>query len=273
MDVQRPSRRRFLGDFGRTAFTAWLGVEYLAGLAAPRPARAAAAPASTRRGILRLRLKATRLDEMRTFYADTLGFPVEREPRALTVETGETSIRFEEAEPGTAPYYHVAWAIPENKIEEAKDWLGARTPISKGWNGREIFDFRRVNRHGFFFADPAGNILEFIARHDLQDGVDVPFRREHIFYVNHAGLVVDDMDDAIERIREGLGLEPTDDPVANFATLGDGHRHLTLVTRNRLWLPDMVRAAGVHEAEIVLHGSPSRALELEGYPYRVRIEP
>lgn len=272
MESRLPSRRRFLGDFGRTAFMAWLGVEYLAGLLAPRAARAAVAPASTGRGILRLRLKATRLDEMRTFYADTLGFAVEREPGALTVETGETRIRFEEAEPGTAPYYHVAWAIPENKIEESKDWLTRRTPILKRPDGLEIFHFRNVNRHAFFFADPAGNILEFIARHDLRDGVDVPFAREHVFYVNHAGLVVDDMDEAIGQIRRDLGLELTADPVPNFATLGDGHRHVTLVTRNRLWLPDMVKAADVHEAEVVMHGSPSRVLDFERYPYRVAIE-
>lgn len=272
MDSQRPSRRQFLGDLGRTAFMGWMGVEYLAALSAPEPAHAAGAPASTRRGILRLDLKADRLDEMRTFYADTLGFPVERAPGALIVETGETLIRFEEAEPGTAPYYHVAWAIPENKIEESKDWLTRRTPILTGPDGLEIFHFRYVNRHGFFFADPAGNILEFIARHDLKDGVSSPFRREHIFYVNHAGLVVDDMDEAIGQIRRDLGIELTQDPAPNFATLGDGHRHVTLVTRNRLWLPDRVKAADVHEAEIVMHGSPSRALEFERYPYRLAIE-
>lgn len=64
------TRRDFLRGLGQGGLGLWIGAEIaLDALAMPAPARAT----GTERGILRARLLATRLDEMESFYADTMG--------------------------------------------------------------------------------------------------------------------------------------------------------------------------------------------------------
>ncbi|MCB1032473.1 MAG: hypothetical protein KDD47_01405 [Acidobacteria bacterium] len=262
-------RRAFLQVTGAACLAAWLGIDLAVEAKVPSPIKA---PKATRRGILRLRLKATRLGEMGAFYGRTLGFPIEQKPRRLRVWAGGTELVFEPAAAGEEPIYHIAWAIPENKLAQAKAWMKARTPLLVHPDGRDEFQFRRVDRSAFYFADPAGNVLELIARHSLGDAAGGPFTLSDILYVNHAGLVVDDLPAAIRELETGLGLELRSEPTENFAQLGDEHRHVVLVTRKRLWLPELKVPAGIFDAEITLHGAPPRRLDLEGYPYRVVIE-
>ena len=178
---------------------------------------------------------------------------------------------FEAAAGGERPIYHLAWAIPENMLPQGKAWLSRRTPLLVHGDGRDEFHFRGPNRSAVYFADPAGNVLELIARHNLGDGREGPFGPGELLYVNHAGLVVDDMAAAIEELGSGLGLKPRREPSPSFAQLGDEHRHIVLVTRRRLWLPERKVPAEVFDAEIVLHGAPAARLELAGHPYRLAL--
>jgi len=265
-------RRTFLGGLGGlggAGLAAWLGLDLLG---EEQGDSWGGAPATTRRGILRLRLKATRLPEMARFYGEVMGFGVAASPRALTVEAGGTRLHFEQAAEGGQPIYHVAWAVPENKLALAKAWLAARTPLLVHPDGRDEFHFRSVNRHAVYFADPAGNVLELIARHNLDDGTAGPFTLADVLYVNHAGLVVDDLPGSVRDLETGLGLGLRAEPTPDFAQLGDEHRHVVLVTRKRLWLPELKVPAEVFDTEIVLHGTPSKRLAFESHPYRVAIE-
>ena len=268
-------RRDFLGDCGKAAFATWLGLDFLGELKEARatPAKLTeSAPASTRRGILQLRLQAFRLREMQKFYANTIGFEAELSKDRLQVQAGGTVIQFDEISvkgfsAANLPHYHIAWAIPASKFAKAKAWLVDRTPLLRHSDGRDEFHFRYAKRRAVYFADPVGNILELIARDEMPDKSPGDFVLADILYVNHIGLVVDDMTTAIEQIRQSLGLELTAEPSPNFATLGDVHRHLTLVTRKRLWLPEFKLAANVFKTEAVLHGEGSKKFEFEDYPY------
>ena len=263
------SRRQFLRGVGQSGLAAWLGAELaLDALAAP----ATGSAAGTERGILRARLLATRLDEMAAFYADVMGWPVERDGASLRVRAGGTELRFDPTTKDDAPYYHVAWAIPSNKFEAGKAWLAERTPLLEHPDGRDEFHFTNANRRAVYFADPAANVLELIARDDLGDTAPGSFRLADVLYVNHVGLVGVDMDAAIEELTAVLGIEPTWPPLPTFATLGDAYRHVVLVPEKRLWLPEMDRGAEVFAAEVVMHGPEPRTLELAGLPYRVAIE-
>lgn len=84
-------RRDFLEDFGKAAFATWLGLDFLGELNEARaiPAKLTeSAPASTRRGILQLRLQGCKLREMQEFYANTIGFAVELSTGGLQVQRG-----------------------------------------------------------------------------------------------------------------------------------------------------------------------------------------
>jgi catechol-2,3-dioxygenase len=273
------SRRDLIRRISAAGFAAWLGLDWVAG---PLDGHASSAadsrdpPASTPRGITRLRLQGGDLENMRAFYARTMGFEADSARGVLTVRTGSTTIEFSATsqvpEPVDVPYYHIAWAIPENKLALAKQWLRQRTPLLKHPDGRDEFHFRNVNRHAAYFADPSGNILELIARHNLNDGAPGPFTLADILYVNHFGLVVDDVMKSIEVIRKAVRLELRQAPSDSFATLGDEYRHLVLVRRKRLWLPEGVKPAKVFASDVVLHGVRKRQMELDGYPYHISLE-
>ena len=275
------SRREFLGNFSRFSFATWLGLDFLGELkeAGATPATLVeSAPASTRRGILKLRLQAFKLREMQEFYADTIGFDVELSKGRLLVQAGGTFIQFDEISEkdfavADRPHYHIAWAIPESKFAKAKAWLADRTPLLRHPDGRDEFHFRRANRHAVYFADPMSNILELIARHDMTGESSGNFDLVDVLYVNHIGLVIDDMKKAIDQIGHSLGLELTAEPSPNFAKLGDAHRHLTLVTRNRLWIPERKLGANVFKTEVVLHGERSKRFAFEAYPYAISTQP
>jgi len=273
------SRRELMRKFGVAGFAAWLGIDRVIGnldCHASSPAETDDSPANTNRGITRLRLQAHDLERMHAFYAHTMGFGADLARGALNVRTGGTTVEFtggiSSPEATDVPYYHIAWAIPENKLALAKEWLRQRTPLLKDPDGRDEFNFPRVNRHAVYFADPAGNILELIARHNLKDGAPGHFSLADILYVNHFGLVVDDVMQSIDQIQKALHLEPRWAPVDTFAQLGDEHRHLVLVSRERLWLPEGAKPAKVFPSEVVLHGIPERRMELDGYPYRISVQ-
>ncbi len=267
------SRRSFVRRFGQASVTAWLGAAWIGtettldALAAPE------VPASvgTERGVLRATFLATRLDAMQAFYGRTMGWPVARVGTSLRVQTGGTELLFEPTPEDDTPYYHLAWAIPSNKFELGKAWLAKRLPLLRHPDGREEFHFTTARRRAVYFADPAGNILELIARDDLGDHRDGPFSLADLLYVNHVGLVVADMMAAIRNISQSLGLQPTAPPRPTFTKLGDVHRHVVLVPQDRLWLPEMNRGAEVFGAEVVLHGPQPARMELAGHPYRIEI--
>ncbi len=277
MSNRKPlSRREFLGDFTRFSFAAWLGLEFFGERTEARafPTQSPeSAPASTRRGIIQLRLQAFELLELQRFYAGTIGFGAEISKGSLVVQAGRTLIQFDEIATkdliAERPHYHIAWAIPASKFAAAKRWLAKRTPLLRDARGRDEFHFSRANRSAVYFADPMANILELIARHDLPDKFTGDFELADILYVNHIGLVVNDMKTAIAQIRQSLGLELTAEPAPNFAKLGDRHRHLTLVTRERLWIPERKQAANIFKTEAVLHGEHSQTFTFEDYPYAI----
>lgn len=263
------TRRTVLSGLGRAGLATWLGAELaLDALAEPSEPTEAT---GTEGGILRARLLATRLDAMRDFYGRTLGWPVERHGESLVVRAGGTLLQFDPTPADDAPYYHVAWAIPSNKLGLGKAWLAARVPLLVHPDGRDEFHFKNARRKAVYFADPAGNVLELIARYELGDRAGGDFGLDDLLYVNHAGLVVDDMDAAIQTLSSALGLAPTAPPLPTFTKLGDVYRHLVLVPRERLWLPEMNRGAEVYPADVVLHSPVEREVALDPLPYRVQL--
>ena len=103
----------------------------------------------------------------------------------FTVEAGETQVTFvSAAEPprAEAPFYHFAFNIPENKICRRSSGRRRARPAGRSPSGNraagyppEVVDYRHWNAHSVFFLDPAGNVVEYIARHDLKNGDSGPF--------------------------------------------------------------------------------------------------
>ena len=118
-----------------------------------------------------LRLKANHLSVLHNFYKEVLELPkVYSNENSLTIIAGTSKIIFEKTNEVENPFYHFAFNIPSNKFEEAFQWMKEKVELL--W----LDDYKSyvagfVNWHAksFYFTDPAGNILELIARFDLND--------------------------------------------------------------------------------------------------------
>jgi catechol-2,3-dioxygenase len=275
-------RRRFLGSAAATAaFFAVHDLE-LAGVQAPAPAQ----DEPRRPRILSLELvTGTPLDAMKAFYGKTLDLRVmDERPDRFSVEAGETKLTFV-ASPDTAngrpPFYHFAFNIPENKIVKALEWQKARTPLlsipernrAAGFPP-EVVDYRHWNAHSIFFLDPAGNVVEYIARHDLKNGDTSPFSWTDLLYVSEIGLVVDDVAAAAAGIKEMAALAPYKGASAEFTAMGDEYGLVLVMKRGRVvdFTGDANHGVQVYRTGVNLRGAKAAKHQLAPHPYQLTIE-
>jgi hypothetical protein len=217
-----------------------------------------AAPA--RFAALQLRT-AVDLEQMAAFYRDTLRLPSKMNDAGLRVTAGETTIDFSkiDARPGaTDPYYHFAFNIPHNQLEAAKTWLEPRCPLVKRADGGVIFHFEGWNAHAFYFLDPAGNILEFIARHTLENERDDAFSESNILCASEIGVVAPDVVKTADQICEAVKLERYHGGSEQFTAVGDEQGLFIVVRTGRAWFSSN-RKAEVFDAEAVLRSDTATA--------------
>lgn len=205
--------------------------------------------------IRRLQLKANNLAKQAAFYRHVLRLPVEEDGSSLRVTAGPSVIEFSPDLGIEAPFYHFAFTIPENQLQSAMAWLEPRCPVANiRESKRKIMHFRSWNAHSCYFFDPAGNILEFIAHHDLGNGTSEPFDADQILYVSEIGLVVPDVPAVQAKVGEQLGLAPYHGSSDTFAPLGDIHGLLIVCKKDRIWLPTTDVAADVFPTRVELNG-------------------
>lgn len=271
-DETDATRREFLMGVGALAAGCLAAPAAGSSLLQPPQPPAPSPPAITR---LRLRAGAGRLEDLRRFYASVLECPVAAAgPGGLTVRAGSTEIAFESAERGE-PFYHFAFNIPENLLASAKRWLAARTEVLRRPDGSDEYFFQSWNAHACYFLDPAGNILEFIARHNLRNGREGEFSARDILHVSEIGLVVDDVGATVSAAEKQLGMGVfAGSSSEQFAASGDDHRLLIIAKRGRVWNAGTkaARPAEVFPVEATLTGTPG-TLRSESLGFQVVSKP
>lgn len=197
---------------------------------------------------LRLAAQADRLEFIKAFYRDTLNLPiVDERADGLNIQAGGTCIDFRADDSGASPFYHVAFNIPENKLEPAIDWMSHRAPLLKNRQGNHIVYFDWLEAHSIYFYDPAGNLLEFIAHHSLKNEAGGAFNERDILYASEIGLVTEDVPGLGAEIESSIGL--TNYAVKRglrssdeFRPIGDPHGFFIVVKHKRPWLMSEVPA-------------------------------
>ncbi len=232
--------------------------------------------------IVGLRLEtAVPLLEMRTFYHELLGLViVEESAHEFTLAAGDTDVTFAQAGPAFGePFYHVAFTIPENQILAAHKWLGSRTsllrPRAEVFAKRrdstfpdEIVHFSSWQTHSVFFWDPAGNLIEFAARHNLRNAAGGPFTSTDILCASEIMLVVDDVPAMAARLRAGLALQQYREPW----TLGDERGLILLMQEGKNWgsMPSYQdRPTAVYPTEVTIRGERQGIFSFPDYPYKI----
>lgn len=232
-------------------------------------------------------VSAAPLPAMRSFYEGTLGLPVVERPGELTVTVGPSRLTFRPpaAEAGGAgdaggagggAFYHFAFNVPQNQILAARAWQLERTPvIPPPGNLRDprlpddVVHFRHWDAHSVFFWDPAGNLLEHIARHTLGNTAHGPFSSAELLCVSEIGLIVDDVAAAAATLRRTFALADYHGASEQFNAVGDEHGLLLVMKRGRNLGFGEGRPAGVFPTAAAIRARRPAEVALAGYPHRV----
>lgn len=201
--------------------------------------------------------------QLAEFYTHNLQLPTVVTPSdTFTCKIGASTLTFTDAAPQQPACYHLAFNIPEHQFAEANTWLVARVPLVTDATGADTFYFDAWNAHACYFYDPAGNLVEFIARHDLPSQGVAPFSSASLLSISEVGLVVDDVPATAKVIQTETGCAVYRGVVNDlFTPLGNEHGLLIVVQAGRGWFPTArdqavpapVRAAIVSETGTRFH--------------------
>lgn len=191
--------------------------------------------------ITELTLATPAPDEMKKFYGELLGFGeigAASDTDGFSFQCGHTRINFVPGDRDAK--YHFAFNIHPDKLPEAIDWIqgkGVELVHSAEHKGF-LIDFPDWWAKSVYFYDPAGNIVEIIARGALGPAGNAPkFSVQSLVGVSEIGIVTAD----IPYFREWLNITHGIPPFArnkntdNFSAMGDDNGLLLLVHPGRKW--------------------------------------
>lgn len=104
-----------------------------------------------------------------------------------------------------AYYYHFAFNIPPNLFYSAKKWVQEKIALSTE-GGEDEADFSESKAKSFYFEDPAGNIVEYIARYETTPkAVEQEFNPQHVLEISEIGLPTTNVAKCVEEL-QSLGI-------------------------------------------------------------------
>lgn len=205
--------------------------------------------------IKQLILQTSALKELSAFYKELMQLQTEhKNGNTITIRVGHTDLVFKQS--GSAdPFYHFAINIPANKITEAKAWLSGRTELIWMEDYKsDIANFVNWHAKSVYFFDPAGNIVELIARFDVDNKTDAPFSSAQFLSVSEVGLVI--KGDAFDKTIAGLLLQyqlsyfDKQAPLPQFRAIGDDEGLFIAVPEKRNWYPT-TKASGIFPMDVM----------------------
>jgi catechol 2,3-dioxygenase-like lactoylglutathione lyase family enzyme len=217
----------------------------------------------------RVELFTVDLQAQKDFYTNILEFPAEPTSSRLLVQAGTTELVFTQAPSAFDGVYHFAFNIPENQYIAAKQWASGRFPLLRDKSGREDFASQSWNSDSFYFLDSAGNILEFIARHSLQNAADGNFNSSQILNISEIGLPSENVIEFANELCAKLDLSVfKGEANETFTPVGDDNGLLILPIQLRIWMPDSGVPAKL--LPIKVRGTTnSKEWEVRGVPYEI----
>jgi hypothetical protein len=183
------------------------------------------------------------------FYGDVLELPLDGD----AIGIGETLLRFEPEDDGA--FYHFALLVPGDRFDAALAWVRERVELLGDVFASDDWDSRAV-----YFHDPAGNILELIAHHGLEEnGRRDGFAAEELVGFSELGIV-GDKPELLRRL-ETVGLQMWDGTLEApnlLAFVGEKGRTFILSPPGRGWMPTGRPAEAYPVAALVESPQPAR---------------
>jgi catechol 2,3-dioxygenase-like lactoylglutathione lyase family enzyme len=195
--------------------------------------------------ILDLELFTSTLPQQVEFYTRLLGSaPYSATSDHAQFMVGTSRLTFKQTLMPLVGCYHFAFDIPENHFDEAEQWIRQYVSLIADEAGAETFYSENWDAHNLYFYDPAGNIVELIARHTSSTTSERRFTSHSMLSISEIGIAADDVATQVAHIQALTGAIPyrwSGNPT--FTPVGDEHGLLIVVQRGRTWFPDTGKPA------------------------------
>ena len=187
-----------------------------------------------------LTLQTDHLQSMKEFYINKLGFLlIAEDEESFQIQTGTSVLEFTKRNIGSKPFYHFAFNIPANQFNEAKFWLKNKVQLLTE-DGEDEVNFSHLPAQAIYFEDPSGNIVEFIARFNINEERSEPFTINSILNISEIGLIVDDVIKAGEKLKKAHIFQrdhkPLNEKFLNFMGVRELGIFILLAHPGRRWL-------------------------------------
>ncbi|MFK5878788.1 MAG: VOC family protein [Flavobacteriaceae bacterium] len=175
--------------------------------------------------IKELTLFTSNLDAQIEFYSKVLDFEtVFQNSYSCTFKTGKSLLTFVKSKKSIS--YHFAFNIPSNKENEASIWLKERVSLLPH-KGEELINFESWNAKALYFYDADKNIVEFIARKNLNINSNNSFSPKSLLNISEIAL-------ASTNIKETVGVLNSINPIKKYS--GDFERFCALGDEEGLFI-------------------------------------
>ena len=159
------------------------------------------------------------------FYSKVLEFEIiHRNESSCSFKAGGSVLTFKVEE--GSKRYHFAFNIPSNKESEALIWLKERVQLLP-FEDNELIDFESWNAKAMYFYDPDMNIVEFIARKNLNIKSESVFSSKSILNISEMAL-------AATNIKETVAILNSIKPIKKYS--GDYKRFCALGNEEGLFI-------------------------------------
>ena len=224
-----------------------------------------------------LTLASGDLGAQSTFWGETLGLPVRDDgDGAIAVSFQASTLRFDQAPPGTDPRYHYAINIPHGSIADAAAWLHERHELLTFHGDPDVDEGATVvqtsrGASALYFLDGAGNVAELLANDRLDNGSDSSFGPDSFLEIAEIGIATADTAATSAAIQEALSAKILWGGREGWllTAIGDDHGVVIVAPTGRGWIPVGLPARPA-PTTIVAASPRSRELTLPEGPYRIR---
>lgn len=178
-------------------------------------------------------LYTNQLKQLRGFYGNVLELPIEQSTdEYFQLSIGTSTIIFRHSDLQTS--YHFAINIPGNQFTLAKHWAKERVLLNREASVDEIY-YARFEADAFYFEDPTGNVIELIARRNVDKWSD--FSIESFLNLSEVSITTPFVEETGEKLQSigipisgHVQIEPDE---LNF--LGKKDTFILLVPPQRKW--------------------------------------
>ncbi len=195
--------------------------------------------------IVDLKLEANNLNTIVDFYQNVLGFTLNNKTdNTVSFQAGNTNLTFTKNQASTAQY-HFAFNIATNHLQQAIAWANSMNlELLKSPQEEIITKFDSWHSESIYFWDYNNNLLEFIAREDIQIVKETIFVPAEIINISEIGLVTQQPLATAKAINQQTNLEffSKATPLPEFCAVGDDEGLIILVAPTRTWYPTTILA-------------------------------